>query len=173
MAGASVRVEIVAITRADDPAVEAARELVIEYARALGVDLCFQGFDRELVRFPGDYLPPRGALLLARRGRRAVGCVAIRPLGTGCCEMKRLYVQPAQRGRGLGVRLVRALLDAARGAGYQCMRLDTLAQMHSARRLYAELGFVEIAPYYHNPIPGAVYLECALGGGRQAASDTG
>jgi ribosomal protein S18 acetylase RimI-like enzyme len=130
------------------------------YAQGLGVDLGFQGFAAELAGLPGRYAPPRGALLLARVGQGpAIGCVALRPLGdAGDAEMKRLYVDPHARGSGLGRRLAEAALDRARAAGYRRVVLDTLPAMAGAQRLYAALGFREIAPYYANPIPGARFL---------------
>lgn len=145
---------------------EAARELFREYARSLGVDLGFQQFDQELAELPGVYAAPRGALLLAAVDGEVAGCCALRPLDTAdypnACEMKRLYVRKAFRGFGLGRQLAEAMLDAARQAGYACVLLDTLDEMEAARALYVELGFHEIPPYYHNPIPGAHYLKADL-----------
>lgn len=139
------------------------RELFQEYAENLAVDLCFQQFDTELATLPGDYADPRGALLLALVDGEAAGCCALRPLDAtdypNASEMKRLYVRRAFRGFGLGRQLAEAALDAARQRGYACVLLDTLDDMESARALYTELGFVEIPPYYHNPIPGAHYLK--------------
>lgn len=109
-----------------------------------------------------------GAPVLTLPGRtlRVAGCGALRPLDTvdypNAAEMKRLYVHPDFRGLGLGRQLAEAILDAARGAGYSCVLLDTLDDMESARALYEDLGFVEVPPYYHNPIPGAHYLKVAL-----------
>ena len=147
---------------------DATRAIFREYAASLGVDLCFQDFDQELARLPGDYAEPRGALLLARvAGRDEVaGCCALRPLDgadyANAAEMKRLYVRPAFRGLGLGRQLAEAMLDAARGAGYACVLLDTLDDMEAARALYEDLGFEEIPPYYHNPIAGSHYLKVEL-----------
>lgn len=139
------------------------RELFQEYAENLAIDLCFQQFDTELATLPGDYADPRGALLLALVDGEPAGCCALRPLDAtdypNASEMKRLYVRRAFRGFGLGRQLAEAALDAARQRGYACVLLDTLDDMESARALYTELGFVEIPPYYHNPIPGAHYLK--------------
>jgi putative acetyltransferase len=143
-----------------------ARELFREYAASLGVDLCFQDFERELRELPGKYAPPAGRLLLAydfSAGRKQIaGCGALRPLDASACEMKRLYARPEFRGRGLGRTLANSLIAAAREIGYSTMRLDTLASMREAHELYRKLGFREIAPYYANPVPGSFFLELDL-----------
>jgi ribosomal protein S18 acetylase RimI-like enzyme len=131
-----------------------ARALFREYERSLGIDLCFQGFEQELAGLPGAYAPPRGRLLLATDGDALAGCVALRPLDDSACEMKRLYVRPAFRGRRAGRRLAERVVAEARSIGYACMRLDTLPSMKEAIALYRALGFVEIAPYTTNPRAG-------------------
>ena len=147
-------------------ALEATRSLFRDYAAALNVDLCFQNFESELLALPGDYAAPRGVLLLATVNGESAGCCAMRPMDgvdyANACEMKRLYVRPAFRGLGLGRLLAEAVLDAARLAAYDCILLDTLDDMESARALYEDLGFEAIAPYYFNPIPGAHYLKAEL-----------
>ena len=156
----------VEIVPADSPArVAAARELFLEYQRWLGLDLCFQGFQAELDGLPGEYAAPRGRLLLAEQDGFAVGCVALRPVDTERCEMKRLFVRSVAQGRGLGRTLVERLLAEARAIGYATVVLDTLPQMVAAQRLYEELGFRDIAPYRFNPVPGARYLELELRAG--------
>lgn len=152
-----------------DPAeLDAVRELFREYAQQLGVDLCFQNFDEELVNLPGDYAHPHGALLLAWCDGALAGCGAMRPLPgvdlPNACEMKRLYVRRAFRRFGLGRQLAEALIDLSRQGGYSHMLLDTLDDMEAARELYASLGFEETEPYYFNPIPGAHYLRVSLDG---------
>ncbi|OUM04191.1 GNAT family N-acetyltransferase [Variovorax sp. JS1663] len=181
--------DIVLVTPDPGDELDITRTIFLEYAASLGIDLCFQDFDAELAGLPGDYAEPRGALLLAlvdpalggaeaaragvptlqrANGAAAVvaGCCALRPLDAAdypnAAEMKRLYVRPQFRGLGLGRQLAEAILDAARGAGYACVLLDTLDDMESARALYEDLGFVEVPPYYHNPIAGSHYLKVDL-----------
>jgi ribosomal protein S18 acetylase RimI-like enzyme len=139
------------------------RRLFRAYAEWLAVDLCFQGFEREVAELPGAYAPPSGRLLVARVAGEVVGCVALRPLEPGICEMKRLWVEPGFAGRGIGRALAERVVAAARALGYQRMRLDTLPErMPAALHLYAALGFREIPPYYHNPLDGVVMLELEL-----------
>lgn len=143
--------------------VENVRALFREYERSLAVDLCFQGFDQEVASLPGAYAPPRGRLLIALDDAgEAAGCVALRPLGDEMCEMKRLYVRPSARGKSAGRSLATRVIDEARAAGYRTMRLDTLPVMREAHALYESLGFRRIAPYYPNPVPGAIYMERRL-----------
>lgn len=140
----------------------AARELFLEYADWLGIDLCFQHFDTELAGLPGGYAAPWGRLLLAHAEAGVVGCVALRRFDFETGEVKRLYVRPAHRGRGLGDRLVAAVVEAGRGIGYRRLVLDTLDPMKAAIALYQRHGFIETGPYYSNPIPGARYFALAL-----------
>lgn len=181
--------DIVLVTPDEPHEIEATQAIFRDYAASLDIDLCFQNFDEEVATLPGDYAEPRGALLLAlvdveggaapaeqidapmiRRAQGSMayvaGCCALRPLDTAdypnAAEMKRLYVRPPFRGLGLGRQMAEAMLDAARGAGYACVLLDTLDDMESARALYEDLGFVEVPPYYHNPIAGAHYLKVDL-----------
>ncbi len=141
---------------------EEIRRLFVEYAESLGIDLEFQGFDAELEGLPGRYAPPEGALILVLVEGRAAGCVALRRIEDGICEMKRLYVRQAYRGLGLGGALATRAIEEARARGYRLMRLDTLPSMQAAMGLYAALGFCPIEPYTYNPIEGARYLELAL-----------
>ena len=144
----------------------ATRQIFREYAKDLGVDLCFQGFEEELATLPGQYAQPYGAVLLAFVDGALAGCGGFRPLPeadeANACEMKRLYVRRAFRQLGLGRVLAQALMDRATQAGHSVMLLDTLDEMEAARGLYTSLGFVEVAPYYYNPIPGAHYLKVHL-----------
>ncbi|MFC5608803.1 GNAT family N-acetyltransferase [Variovorax soli] len=177
---------VIIITAVEPREIEATRGIFREYADSLDVDLCFQNFEDELASLPGDYAEPRGALLLALidaspqdgianapevtrgdgRPAHVAACCGLRPLDAAdypnAAEMKRLYVRPAFRGMGLGRQLAEAILDAARGAGYACVLLDTLDDMEAARTLYEDLGFEEVPPYYHNPIAGSHYLKVDL-----------
>ncbi|MGA3283452.1 MAG: GNAT family N-acetyltransferase [Verrucomicrobiota bacterium] len=138
------------------------RGLFLEYANSIETDLCFQNLERELAELPGRYAPPEGRLLLARDGAQAAGCVALRKIGGGICEMKRLYVRPVFRRKGLGRALAGKIIAAAREIGYERMRLDTLAAMKEAIQLYESLGFRRIQPYYDNPDDSAIFLELQL-----------
>jgi putative acetyltransferase len=135
-----------------------------EYADGLGFPLDFQGFHHEVASLPGEYAPPRGSLILAFVGSHPAGCVGVRPIDPVTAEMKRLFVRNEFRGEGVGRQLVDRVLADARRIGYQRMRLDTVPEMTEAIRLYRRRGFVEIAPYRYNPIPGALYFEIDLRG---------
>src|SRR5690349_20698310 len=146
-----------------DDDIRKARTLFEEYAAGLGISLCFQNFDRELANLPGDYSPPDGRLLLAAEEAQLAGCIALRKLEPTVCEMKRLFLHPSHRGRGLGRVLVETIIDEARKLGYTKMRLDTIpGRMDQAIVLYRSIGFVEIEPYYESPVEGAKFMELNL-----------
>jgi putative acetyltransferase len=153
-----------AFKQAKTPAhISQARELFLEYAQSLGFSLCFQNFDKELATLPGDYAPPDGRLLLAEYKGQLAACVALHKLEDDICEMKRLYLRPQFRGKGLGRALADRIITEARQIGYRRMRLDTVEPvMKDAVAMYRRLGFQEIAPYCENPIAGALYMELLL-----------
>lgn len=142
--------------------IEEVRKLFREYEAFLDVDLCFQSFEEELASLPGKYSRPSGDLLIGLDGEKTVGCVALRRLDGGACEMKRLFVRPEARGTGLGRQLAQEIILVARDLGYSLMRLDTLDRLKEAMKLYEMLGFQRTDPYYENPLPGVVYLELEL-----------
>jgi GNAT superfamily N-acetyltransferase len=151
------------IVRATTPSqIQTIRDLFREYETFLQVDLCFQHFEEELASLPGKYAPPQGTLLLASTAGQAAGCVAMRPLAQGICEMKRLYVRAPHLGRGLGKKLALRVVERAKTAGYARMRLDTLEKLRPALSLYTGLGFQTCMPYYENPLPGVIYMEKPL-----------
>jgi GNAT superfamily N-acetyltransferase len=157
---------IAPVRTADDLA--ATIRLFRAYASSLDVDLSYQNFEEEMAAMPGKYAPPGGELLLARDAASdAIGCVGLRPIEPdGCCEMKRLYVAPEDRGCGLGKALVDVLVEVAERIGYQEMRLDTLPSMAGAQALYRKLGFEVITPYYETPVAGTVFMRRVLRGPR-------
>ncbi|WP_437967735.1 GNAT family N-acetyltransferase [Sorangium sp. So ce260] len=142
--------------------IEQVRALFLEYQASLDVDLCFQGFAEELAGLPGSYAPPSGRLLLATVDEIPRGCAALQAITSEICEMKRLYVQPGQRGLGLGRKLAERVLEEARAIGYRRICLDTLPSMTRAAAMYLALGFEEIPPYRRNPVPGARYMARSL-----------
>jgi putative acetyltransferase len=146
----------------DDDAVATIRALFREYAAAIGSDLEYQGFSAELAALPSPYTAPWGALLIANAGTAVAGCAALRRLDANSGEMKRLYVRAAYRSSGAGRRLVEAVIDAARRAGYRELRLDTLPSMLAAQALYLRLGFVEIAAYNDTHLPGTRFFALDL-----------
>src|SRR5579863_7419994 len=142
--------------------VETARNLFREYADSLGFDISFQNFEKELAELPGDYAPPKGRLYLAFERTRPAGCIALRKLTHDDCEMKRFYVCPLFRGKGVGKRLATLIIAEAREIGYRRMLLDTVPAMKRAITLYRALGFKPIQPYCKNPVPGATFMELIL-----------
>ena len=150
------------ISEPSDPALETVRQFFRNYAGWLGVDLCFQGFDEEMAALPGCYAPPRGRLWCAELDGKPVGCVGIRPVSDGACEMKRLYVEPEARGYGVGHTLALAAIRAAKELGYKRILLDTLPAMRMAVKLYRELGFKEAPAYYSTPLEGTIFLSLDL-----------
>jgi carbonic anhydrase len=138
------------------------KSLFREYSALVSEALCFQGFDEELAGLPGAYAPPSGALLIARDGEAAAGCVALRRLDAATGEMKRMYVRDAYRGTGLGRRLAAAIIDEARNRGHARIVLDTLPKLAPAIALYRDLGFRDTGPYLPSPTPGALCFELRL-----------
>jgi len=145
-----------------DGELAAARSMIEEYAASLPIDLGFQDFHEEILRFPGEYAPPSGAVLLAFLGKDPTGVVALRRHGPSACEMKRLYVRPVFRGKGVGRALAQKIIQRAAALGYATMRLDTLPTMDAAIGLYEGLGFREIPAYRYNPVAGARFMELVL-----------
>ncbi len=137
----------------------AVKELFWEYANSLSFSLCFQSFEVEMQELLKRYGPPEGALILASVDGENAGCVAMYKLSEDICEMKRLYVRDAYRGLGLGKKLVAAVIESAKNAGYRAIRLDTLTSMTAAQHLYLSLGFYDIEPYVYNPLSEARYME--------------
>jgi|SRR5579864_6989525 len=163
VASSSALVGLEILQAESDSQIASIRELFLEYAQSLGFSLCFQSFDQELARLPGDYASPEGRLLLASVEGAPAGCVALHKLGAEICEMKRLYVRPQFRGKGLGKILAEQVITEARQIGYKQLRLDTVEpMMRTAVAMYRILGFREITPYRANPIEGALYMELQL-----------
>jgi len=145
-----------------DEGIAFARGLFTEYAESLGFPLDFQDFDNELENLPGEYAPTDGCILLCEINNKPVGCIALRKLENGVCELKRMYVKPEFREQGIGKSLAQEIIKKARKIGYKRMRLDTLESMKIATHLYKSIGFKEIEAYRYNPLDNAVYMELEL-----------
>jgi putative acetyltransferase len=141
---------------------EEVREIFIEYADFLQVDLCFQDFEKELQTLHEVYFPPQGCIILAKENSQVLGCIALKPIEQDICEMKRLYVRPAARGKTFGKQLVEELIDFAKNAGYKTMKLDTISSLKDAIKLYQSEGFVKTEPYVYNPLSDVLYFELTL-----------
>ena len=153
-------IEFIHITGQD--MIEEVKQLFLEYAQSLKIDLAFQDFERELNSLPGKYAPSEGALILALVDEKAAGCIALRKISEDTCEMKRLYVRNDYRGLGIGRRLISMIIEEAVKINYQYIRLDTLPTMKKAQDLYISLGFYDIEPYVYNPIKGTRFMELKL-----------
>ena len=151
--------------------IEEVRRLFLEYEQNIGVSLCFQDFETEVRDLPGAYAEPAGCLLLAYADNHPAGCGALRPIEKGdfpnTAEMKRLFVRPSHRGKGIARRLVLALIDRAVSQGYETIILDTLKSMTEAQALYLNMGFKEIQSYYPNPLEGTRYMKLDLSQARK------
>ena len=163
-----MRISIAAARSPED--ILAVRGLFLEYIAWLGLDLSFQGVDREFAEFPGGYAPPQGDLFLAKREDGVpVGCIGVRPMSTpGACEMKRAYVVEAARGTGTGRALVGAVIRFAETTGYREMFLDSLPRFSAAHAIFRRVGFEAVAPYYYNPVPGALFFRKTLNAGERS-----
>lgn len=139
-----------------------ARVLLREYEAESEVDLCFLGFEEEIENLERMYGPPGGRFLILRAGERAAGCVALEDSSGKVCEMKRLFLRPEFRGRGLGRKCAEEVVRIAREMGYAAVRLHTLPAMRAAIALYRSMGFREIAPYAEPPVEGVVFMELGL-----------
>ncbi|MEZ0326511.1 MAG: GNAT family N-acetyltransferase [Fimbriimonas sp.] len=153
---------MLSIAVASEHQLDEIRAMLDEYEAELAVDLCFQKFEEERASLPGRYAPPSGALLVALDGEEVVGCGALRDLGDGICEIKRMYIRPPHRKNGLGRRILDELINRAKTIGYTTVRLDTLARLTPALALYESSGFLRIEPYNYNPEADIVYLEKPL-----------
>jgi putative acetyltransferase len=141
---------------------EQVREIFIEYAEFLKVDLCFQNFEKELQTLHEVYSPPKGCIILGKEEENVLGCIALKPIEESVCEMKRLYVRPIGRGKNLGRKLVEELIIFAKKSGYKTMKLDTLTTLTYAVKLYRSMGFIETSPYVYNPLNEVLYFELTL-----------
>lgn len=165
-------VKVLNLTRAISPLqLDQIRELLQEYARLRKFDAALGDFEAELSGLPGKYAPPEGCLLLATWGEAPAGLIAFQHIGSGVCEMKRMYVSPGFRGKGIGGALIDQLIRIAVNSGYHTMRLDTHPWMKDAQKLYRSKGFYEIERYNRNPTPGIRFFEKIIADGSSSAPD--
>jgi GNAT superfamily N-acetyltransferase len=140
-----------------------AKDLFVEYASQLGVDLSFQNFSNELEKIRTEYGPPTGVIILVfDEEENAIGCFAIRKFQDSVCELKRMYLRNEFQGKGIGKVMLKKAITIGSELGYERMRLDTLPTMESAIQLYSKVRFYEIEPYRFNPVQGTKYFEIQL-----------